>query len=123
MMSPRRDNPLKSDSGYTCPRCQHAARHFDVVGIIPELMPWLAPMRRCPACRHIFALRAEIPEPSGPSPLKTEGGYRCPRCRHEGFFGALGMIMQHLDWLVPVRRCPECGMIFAPLDDDEQDLE
>lgn len=119
----RPDNPLKSDSGYTCPRCQHTARHFDVVGMIPELMQWLAPMRRCPACRHIFALKAEQPEPSGANPLRTEDGYRCPRCRHEGFFGTLGMIMQFLDWLVPVRRCPECGMIFAPAEEEDTDRD
>jgi len=53
----RSAHPLRTaGGGFRCPRCGHQAPYFDALAIVPEWSAYLVPVRKCPACKHLFAL-------------------------------------------------------------------
>jgi len=46
----------------TCPRCGYTAQYFDQLAIQPNFVQRedLRPVYKCPECKHLFALVADV---------------------------------------------------------------
>jgi predicted RNA-binding Zn-ribbon protein involved in translation (DUF1610 family) len=66
--------------------------------------------------RKISAMVSELEEQC--PIVNSDAKITCPRCGvTEEFMDPLGVAPRYDVWLIPVRKCPNCGNVFALLTD------